>query len=75
MFRKFRANAEPRVTNLANNIGVAADETDFLVFAKTHFAQAAGDFGRSGNLFDANGHPSFDMAEWKKTVGSCRAIE
>jgi len=46
LFREFRADAEPGMTNLANNIGVAADEADFLVFAKPHLAQAAGNFRR-----------------------------
>jgi hypothetical protein len=46
-FRQLSADAESRVANLADDMGVLADEPDFLLFAKAHFAQAAGDFRRT----------------------------
>ena len=64
LFRQSRADAEARVANLANQIGVPAQELDLLLFAKTHFAQAMCNFRCRGELFDPNGHARIDAAQW-----------
>jgi hypothetical protein len=57
------ADAEADVADLANDVGVAADELDLLIFAEAHFAEAMGDFRRGGQLFDANRHTSLDLIQ------------
>jgi hypothetical protein len=38
-FRKFFADAEPCVADLADNAGIVADKFDPLLFAQAHFAE------------------------------------
>jgi hypothetical protein len=47
-FGKLRANAEADVANLADDVGLLGQETDFLFFAKAHLAKAMFYFGRRG---------------------------
>lgn len=47
-------DAEAGVADLTDEIGVAADEFDLLIFAKTHFAQTAADFGGGFQLLDTD---------------------
>jgi hypothetical protein len=57
------ADAQAGVANLADEIGLAAQEPDFLFFAKAEFAQAMGDVRGSGQLFDAHGHAGVDVGQ------------
>jgi hypothetical protein len=45
-FRKLPADAKARMANLADDmrLGVLADQADFLLLAKAHFAKAIGNF-------------------------------
>jgi len=65
-FRKLRADTEPSITNLANQVGLPAHQSNLLLFAKAKFAQTMQDFGWSGDLFDPNGAARDDAAERAK---------
>ena len=54
-FRELRADAEAHVANLANDVGLLGEKSDFLFLAKAHFAETMSDFGGGGELFDADG--------------------
>jgi hypothetical protein len=62
-FGQTGADAEAGVADLANDVGLAAEEFDFLFFAEAHFAEAMGDFRGGGKLLDAHGDASIDAAE------------
>src|SRR5256885_5948130 len=53
-FRQFFANAEPRVTNLANQIGFARQQFDCLLLTEAKLSQTLGHLGRGRKLLDAN---------------------
>ena len=61
--RELGAEAEARVADLADEIGIAAQELDALFFAEAQFAQTRGNFGRSGELLDAHGIASLHLAQ------------
>jgi len=55
VFGQLRADAKACITNLANDVGLAAHQPNLLLFAKAQFAEAVADFWRSGKLLDTNG--------------------
>ena len=61
LFRELRADAKADIANLADNIGLLSEEADFLFFAKAHFTEAMGDFGRGGELLNADGSACADV--------------
>jgi hypothetical protein len=57
------ANSEAHVADLTDDIAVLAEQSNTLLLAKTHFAQAMSDFGRCAKLFDPAGSPHAHLAE------------
>jgi hypothetical protein len=57
------ADGEAGVADLADEIGLAGEEPDNLVFAKAEFAQAVLEFRSGAKLFDAHGHARFDTGQ------------
>ena len=57
------ADAQAGVANLTDQVGLAAEELDFLFLAESHFAQAMSQLRRGGQLLDAHGHAGIDMAQ------------
>jgi hypothetical protein len=66
LFGELRTDAEPGLANLANDIGMAAEQANALFLAKAEFTEANGDFRSAGKLLDANRYASADIAELKK---------
>ena len=62
-FGQAPADTQPRVTDLADNIGVSAQKFDSLFFAKTHLAKSRPDLGSRGKLPDANDLSRLDPAQ------------
>ena len=63
---QFFADAQARIANLANNIGIARQQPDFLLFAKTKFAQAIGEIRGGGKALDADDRAGRDAAQRTK---------
>lgn len=63
-FGQLLGDAQTGVADLADEIGVAADEPDALFLAEAHFPQPAADLGRRRKLLDANDRPGLHMAQW-----------
>jgi len=61
---QFYAEAETNVADLADEVGLLAEKFDLLVFAEAHLAEAMGNFGRGGKLFDPAGGTHPQLAEW-----------
>lgn len=61
--RQFRADAEPDVANLADDIVLLTEQFDALFLAKAEFAEAPGHFRRGGKLFDPAGGAHPHLAE------------
>jgi hypothetical protein len=57
------ADGEPGIANLADEIGLACEEPDNLVFAKAKFAEAVLKFRGGTKLFDPHGYAGFDAGE------------
>jgi hypothetical protein len=51
-FRKFAADGQARVANLANNRGLLAQQAHFLILAETELPQPPFKFGRRRQLAD-----------------------
>jgi hypothetical protein len=64
---QLRADAEPDVADLANDVVLLAQEPDMLVLAKTQFSQSKAHFWRSGELLDPDGAAGADFAERTQT--------
>jgi hypothetical protein len=71
-FGQLAADAEAGVADLANDIGMAAQQFDALLFAKTEFSQADPQFRRPGQFLDANHRTRLNAAEG--TDGSAGAL-
>ena len=54
------ADCQPRITDLTNEIGLAGEQFDDVVLAKTELAQAILNFRGRAQLFDADGDASLD---------------
>jgi hypothetical protein len=72
-FRELSADPEADIADLANDVRLLGEKADFLLFAKTHFAQAMLHFRRSGKLLDADGSAGADAIQWadKRLKASC----
>jgi hypothetical protein len=57
------ADAQARITHLANQVRLAAYQLDLLLFAKPELTKAMRNLRRSGNLLDANGGAGDHAAE------------
>jgi len=57
------ADGEAGIANLADEIGLAGEVPDNLVFAQAEFAQAVLQFRRGAKLFDADGNAGFDTGK------------
>jgi hypothetical protein len=57
------ADGEAGIANLADEIGLAGEKPDDLVFAKAEFAQTVLQFRGCTKLLDAHGHARFDTGE------------
>jgi len=62
-FRQFRTDAKPDIADLADEVGLLAEQLDLLVFTEAHFAQTMGDFRRGGKLSDPAGHADAHLGE------------
>lgn len=62
-FGQFLAEADPRVADLADDVGLAAEQFDFLLLTQAHFTQAGDDFRRGGQLLDADDRAGLDLAQ------------
>lgn len=62
LFGQTAADAQAGIANLADEIGLTAEEFDLLFFAKAHFAQAMGDFRSGRKLLDAHRDARLDLA-------------
>lgn len=51
-FSQLGADAQAGVADLADEVGLAAEQGDFLLFAKAHLAQPVHHFLRGAKLFD-----------------------
>ena len=60
------AEAEPRMTDLADDAGLLADDAHLPLFAKTHLAEAVGNFRRCRKLLDAHGSARPDLIQRAK---------
>jgi hypothetical protein len=60
---QFRADAEPRVADLADHGIVTPDDADLLILAETHLAQAMGEFGGSVEAADFGGAAGLDLVQ------------
>ena len=56
-------DAKPHIANLANDIRLLREQSDFLLFAKPHFTQAMLHFRSGGELLDANRSACADVAQ------------
>ena len=54
--------AQARIADLADEIGIAAEQLDALLFAKAKFAQAFAHLRRRGQLFDADRNAGLHLA-------------
>jgi hypothetical protein len=57
------ADGEAGIADLANEIGLAGEEPDNLVFAKAEFTEAVLQFRDSAKLFYAHGYTRFDTGQ------------
>jgi len=62
-FSKLGADAKPGIADQANEVALAAQKLDLLLFAKTHLTKTMGNLGRSGKLLDADGCAGNDPAQ------------
>jgi hypothetical protein len=60
------ADAQARITYLANQVRLAAYQLDLLLLAKPEFTKTMRNLGRSRNLLNANGGAGDDAAERAK---------
>ena len=59
-FCEFLAECDARVADLTDQTRMAADESDALLLAQTHFAKAIHHVGLYGKLFDADRRARLD---------------
>jgi hypothetical protein len=57
------ADAQARVTNEADKVGVAPEQFNLLFFAKAEFAQAVDNLGRGSQTLDADGRAGHHAAQ------------
>jgi hypothetical protein len=57
------ADRKAGIANLADEIGLAGEEPDDLVFAKAEFTEAVLEFRRGAKLLDPDSHAGFDLGE------------
>ena len=57
------ADGEPGIANLADEIRLAGEEPDNLVFTKAEFAQSVLQFRSGAKLFDSDCHTGFDTGQ------------
>lgn len=69
------ADSKPCVAHLTNNIRVAGEQLDLLLFAKTQLSQTAGHLRSGSQLLDANGGARFHPAERADTGSGAPAFE
>lgn len=60
---QLHTDTEPDIANLADNIRVLGEKTDFLLFAKAHFAEAMLHLGRGGEFLDSDGSSCADVTK------------
>jgi hypothetical protein len=60
---QLRADRQPRIANLANEICMAGDQPDDLVLTQADFPQAVLDFRSGTKLFDPHRHARLDAAQ------------
>jgi hypothetical protein len=59
---KLLADSQTRIAHLADEISLACQQSNNLVFAKTKFAQAILHFGAGAELANTHRHTGFDPA-------------
>lgn len=70
------ANAETRVTHQADEIGLAAEQSYVLLFAKAQLAQTMGHFRRRRETLDADGRARDNAAErTKERIGRATVLQ
>ena len=63
LFGQFGTDAETRLADLANDIGMPTEKANTLLLAKAHFAEANRDLRGAGKLFDPDRHASTNAAQ------------
>jgi hypothetical protein len=61
-FGQLLADGEAGFANLTDEIGLASEELNDVVFAKAKFAKPGLDFGGGAELLNPNGDTGFDSA-------------
>ena len=62
-FGQLFADGQAGVANLANEVGLAGQQFDDVIFAETQFAQPVLDFRRGAKLFDSHSDSGFDPVQ------------
>jgi hypothetical protein len=65
-FSESLTDAEASIADLANDAALTAEKLDLLLFAKSHLAKAMSYIRGRGQLLDANGDASVDLAQGAK---------
>jgi len=60
------ADTQSGIADLADEIGLVAEQGDFLLLAETHFPEAAHDFLGGAKLLDAHTGPGLDLVQRTK---------
>ena len=73
--RQFRADAQARIANLADETGLPGNEFDLLFLTETQFAKPVGHFGIRRKLLNANRSALFDPAQRANLRSGTAAFE
>jgi len=68
--RQLLADGEAGIANLADEIGLAGEETDDLIFAKAELAQPVLKFGGGAKLFNTDCYAGLDTGQGAKLAPS-----
>ena len=75
IFSQLFADAKAGVADQADEIGLAADEFDFLLFAQTEFAEAIREFLVGAKAFDADDRAGFAVAQGTNFAAGALAFD
>ena len=74
IFSELFADAEAGVADQADEIGLAADEFDFLLFAQTEFAKSVCEFRVGAQALDGNDRASLASAQRTNRIAGTLAV-
>ena len=72
---QFFTQGETGVANLANDVGLAAQEFDPLLLAETHFTQTVAGLIRRDQFLDAYGGAGRDTVQWTNRRSGALALD